>query len=125
MIRGALNDRLQSMVVLEILNGDGRFETIEALLDTGFSGDLTLRADTISRLGLEYADRIPVILGDGQEIEMSVYRGFAQWLGQVRTIDVIAADGQELFGMSLLAGGKITIRARPGGEVLIEEYGED
>ena len=115
MIRGALNDRLQSMVVVEISNGDGRFEPIEALLDTGFSGDLTLRPDTISRLELEYAYRISVILADGQEIDVSVYRGFAQWLGQDRTIHVIAADGQPLLGMSLLAGG----------EVLIEEDSED
>ena len=60
-------------------------------------------------------------LADGQRIEVSLYRGFAQWLGEVRRISVIATDGPPLLGMSLLAGGKITIRAQAGGEVLIEE----
>lgn len=121
MIRGALNDDLEPMVVVEISSGDGRFQTVEALLDTGFSGHLTLPPDAVARLGLEHAERMPMTLADGQRIEVSLYRGFAQWLGEVRRISVIATDGPPLLGMSLLAGGKITIRAQAGGEVLIEE----
>ena len=121
MVRGVLNDRLQSMVVIEISNGDGRFQPVEALLDTGFSGDLTLPTGAIARLGLEHEGETPMILADGQEIDVTVYRAFAQWHGRVRTIHIIAADGQPLLGMTLLAGCKITIRAHAGGEILIEE----
>ena len=121
MIRGVLNDDREPMVVVEISNGDGAFHSIEALLDTGFSGDLTLPPDTVSRLGLEYENRTPLHLAGGQEIESAVHLGFVKWLGQERKINVLAMEGQPLLGMTLLAGCKITIHARPGGEALIEE----
>ena len=121
MIRGVLNDRLEPMAVVEISNGDGAFQPVDALLDTGFGGDLTLPPDEVERLGLEYENRTPLILEGGKRIDAPVHRGFVKWFGQAREINVIAAEGQPLLGMSLLAGCKIAIRARPGGEALIEE----
>ena len=121
MIRGVLNDDHEPMVVVEISNGDGAFHSIEALLDTGFGGDLTLPPDTVSRLGLEYENQTPLCLANGQEIEAAVHLGFVKWLGRERKVNVLALDGQPLLGMTLLAGCKITIHARPGGEALIEE----
>ena len=124
MIRGVISDRLELIVVVEISNEDGAFESFEAVLDTGFDGDLTLPIDAVERLGLKVINRIPLILAGDQEMEGIVYQGFVKWFGQVREIDVIAAEGQPLLGMSLLAGCKITIYARPGGEALIEEERE-
>ena len=121
MIRGIVNDRLELKVVVEISNEDGTFEAVEAVLDTGFGGDLTLPLDTVERLGLKYSRRVPLILAGDQRLECVVYRGFARWFGRVREIHVIAAEGQPLLGMTLLAGCKITIRVRPGGEALIED----
>ena len=124
MIRGVINDSLELMVVVEISNEDGAFESFEAVLDTGFGGDLTLPHDAVERLGLKFVNRVPLILADDQEMEGIVYQGFVKWFGQVREVDVIAAEGQPLLGMHLLAGCKITIRVRPGGEALIEEERE-
>ena len=119
MIRGVLSDRIEAMVAVEISNGDGAFQSVGALLDTGFGGDLTLPPDAVARLGLKYVYRIPLNLAGGQQIEGAVHEGFVKWFGRTRTIYVIAAEGQPLLGMSLLAGCKITIRVRPGGEALI------
>ena len=124
MTRGVLSDRLETMVVVEISNGDGAFQPVEALLDTGFSESLILPPDEVARPGLKYVNRIPMNLAGGQHIEASVHRGFVKWFGRTKTIYVIAAEGQPLLGMTLLAGCKITIHARPGGEALIEEDGE-
>ena len=121
MIRGVMNDRLEPMVVVEISNGDGQFQPVEALLDTGFSENLTLPPDAVARLGLKYVYRIPLNLAGGQQIEGAVHEGFVKWFGRTRTIHVIAAEGQPLLGMSLLASCKVTIYARLGGEALIEE----
>ena len=124
MIRGALNDNLEPMVVVEISNGDGRFQPVEAILDTGFTEELTLPPDAVALLGLNHVNRTPMTLAGGQRIEASVYDGYVNWFGQVRRVDVLAVDGQPLLGMSLLAGSKITIRAQAGGEVLIEQDSE-
>lgn len=121
MIRGALNDRRQPMVALEISNGDGRFQPVDALLDTGFSGYLTLPADTVAWLGLERIEKTPVVLAGDHQTQVSAHRGYVNWLGRVRRIDVLAMEGQALLGMNLLDGSKITVRVRAGGEVAIEE----
>ena len=123
MIRGSLSERLEPLVVLEISNGDGHYHPVEALLDTGFSEYLTLPPDEVSRLGLKHARYTSMVLADGQEIQASIHMGAVKWFGRAREVEIIAADSPPLLGMSLLAGCKITIRAHPGGELLIEENG--
>ena len=125
MIRGTVNDDLEPMVVLEISNGDGQYQAVEALMDTGFTLDLTLPPDTVARLGLKHVDRIPIFLADDRRIYASLYEGSVRWFGRDRRIHVIAAEGEPLFGMSLIEDCQDTFRARRGGEVLIEEDLED
>ena len=120
MIRGRLNERLEPTVAVEVSNGDGDWQTVEAVLDTGFSGHLTLPQDLIERLGLDYAGRIRMVLADGEDTMAHSYRGFVNWLGQTRRAEIIASEGVPLLGMSLLDGCKITMRVRRGGEALIE-----
>ena len=121
MISGALNDRLEPMVVLEISNGDGHFHPVDALLDTGFSQHLTLPPNAVARLGLKPVNQIPMTLAGDREILAPVHEGLVKWFGKSKKINVIAIEGPSLLGMSLLANCKITIRAHPGGELLIEE----
>ncbi len=121
MIKGVLNDRLEPMVVLEISNGDGRFQPVEALLDTGFTEELTMPPDAVARLGLEHVEQTHMTLADGQRIEASMYKGYVNWFGYAQRIDVHAVDGLPLIGMSLLEGCKFTVSVRAGGEVAIEE----
>ena len=121
MIRGVINDGLELVVVVEISNGDGAVESVEAVLDTGFGGDLTLPPDVVERLGLKFVNRVSLTLAGDQQMDGFVYKGFVKWFGPEREIYVIAAEGQPLLGMHLLAGCKVTIHVRPGGEALIEE----
>ena len=121
MIRGEINERLELMVSVEIADGDGQYHPVEALLDTGFTQDLTLRPDAVARLGLKRVDRVPITLADGQEIRMPVYQGYVKWFGQHRRVEVIAMDEQPLLGMNFLAGSKVTFHTQTGGELLIEE----
>lgn len=125
MIRGRLNERLEPTVAVEVSNGDGVWQTVEAVLDTGFSGHLTLSQDLIESLGLDYDSQIPMVLADGEDTMVHSYDGFVNWFGQTRRAEIIASEGVPLLGMSLLAGCKITMRVRAGGEALIEpDYDE-
>ena len=124
MIRGALNERLELMLSVEIADDDGQHHLVEALLDTGFTQDLTLPPDEIARLGLKHARYASIALADGQEIPTSLYEGSVKWLGQVKEVEVIAMDEQPLLGMNLLAGSTVTFHTQPGGELLIEEIRE-
>ena len=120
MIRGIVNERLEPTVAVEVSNGDGVWQTVEAVLDTGFNGHLTLSHDLIESLGLDYASEIQMVLADGEDTTVYSYQGFVNWFGQTRRAEIIASEGVPLLGMSLLAGCKITMRVRAGGEALIE-----
>ena len=121
MIRGAFNERLQPMVVLEIADGEGRLHPVEALMDTGFTQHLTLPPDEVARLGLEYKEPLPMILANGQRIEAPMYRGLVNWFGEPRRVNVIAVGRLPLLGMPMLENCKTTLLAQPGNEILIEE----
>ena len=120
MIGFNLNERLEPMVAVEVLNRYGDSRTVEALLDTGFSAELTLTGDLIERLGLERLGQTQTVLADGGETTAYTYEAFVNWLGQTRRVEIIAFEGVPLLGMSLLNGCKITMRVRAGGEALIE-----
>ncbi len=121
MIRGRVDARRQARVSLEIRGNDGRIRSIEAVIDTGFSGYLTLPPAVIRRLGLEVDSQTNVILADNVPGRLNVSKGQILWHDRLRTIPFLAARGVPLLGMRLLAGSQLNIQVRPGGEVVIEE----
>ena len=109
------------MVTIDVGNGSGDFQSLDFIVDTGFSDELAMPSDLIQRLGLPYTDRTPVILADAREIQTSIYHGIAFWHGNNRAVRVIEIEGAPLLGMSLLSGSRLTVSARAGGIVRSEE----
>jgi clan AA aspartic protease len=121
MIRGRVTLDLQPLVTIDIEGRDGVFRPFEVILDTGFNGDLMLSSGIIQRLGLTYQRQMPFTLADSQELQASAYDGVVSWHGRRRDAEIIETEGESLLGMSMLLGSKLTVSARIGGEVLIEE----
>ncbi len=92
-----------------------------AVIDTGFDGELTLPEGTIRLLGYPYVGTAGAVLADGSEMQSDFYAGRLLWHGVAREVAVLAAEGAPLVGMDLLAGSRLTIDAAPGGGVLVEE----
>ena len=101
--------------------GDGRSLEIEAVIDTGFDGELTLPSGTIRRLSYPYVGSAGGTLADGSEVQFDYHEGRVLWHGIARPVAVIAAEGQPLIGMALLHGSRLKMDAVAGGEVLVEE----
>ena len=127
-MRGAVaEDGSEPLLPLGLLAGvgDGSREgtslEVEAVIDTGFDGELTLPPETIRRLGYPYAGSAGGTLADGSEIQLDYHEGRVLWQGAVRQIAVIAAEGQPLIGMALLRGSRLSLEALPGGEVIVSE----
>ena len=121
MLRGIVTAELVPTVAIDVGSGSGDFESLSCIVDTGFSGYVTMPHDVIRRLALPYEDRKPVILADERQIEPNVYRGIVFWHGRHREVRVIEIDGAPLLGMSLLLGSELTVSAQPGGPVRIQE----
>ena len=93
---------------------------MDAVIDTGFNGFLTLPTRRIASLTLTYAGSTRAVLGDGQEVSLDLFEATVLWDGQEREAAVLAAEGSALVGMALLSGYRVTLEVKGGGVVTIE-----
>ena len=119
MISGHVNDSLEGIVRLSVLDSGGREHAIEAVVDTGFSGSLTLPSALVLALGLSWRTRASVILANGDQDLCDVYDGSISWNGLTRSILIEEAETEPLLGMALLRGYELRLQAVPGGSLLI------
>jgi clan AA aspartic protease len=97
----------------------GQEQEIEAVIDTGFDGALSLPLADITALGLPWRRRGRALLADGTESVFDIYEATIVWHGIPRRVAVDAADIDPLVGMRLLNGYELTIQAVVGGQVRI------
>lgn len=120
MIRGVVNPRWEATLSIVVKSLNGKKHAIDAVIDTGFSGFLTLPSTTIAMLELSWNASDRVTLGDGSEALFDVYAATITWDGRDRDIDVAESETEPLIGMALLYGYRVQIDAIKGGIVKIE-----
>jgi clan AA aspartic protease len=98
---------------------------IQVVIDTGFTGHLTLPPETVRSLSLPERGFVEVELADGRMATLGVYEARVLWPGRPRRVPVYEADGGPLLGMSLLRGSILTVGVIPSGEVMITERPRD
>jgi clan AA aspartic protease len=97
--------------------------SVEAVVDTGFTGHLTLPSEVVLSLDLLERGFVEVELADGGYTGLDVYEARVLWGDQQLPIPVYETEGEPLVGMSLLRGSRLTVEVAPGGEVVIEDLG--
>ena len=102
MITGVVNANREAIIQLVVTGPSGQQQDTEAIIDTGFTGFLTLPPARVAALGLPWLSRQPGILADGSVDIFDVYVATVMWDGLPRTVEVEAADTEPLVGMSLL-----------------------
>ncbi|MFN6248871.1 clan AA aspartic protease [Microcystis sp.] len=120
MMQGYVNQNYEAMLSLVVRNGD-KLKSITAVIDTGFTGFLSLPIATIRELELSWSYRDRATLGDGSEVLFDIYDGMVIWGGQYREIEINAAETEPLIGMSLLRGYRLQVDTVQGGLVKISE----
>ncbi len=119
MITGVVTAARHAVVRVRIGGRVGRAVEIEALVDTGFNGELTLPLATIEAPELEWLRSGRALLADGSDVRFDSYEATIDWDGAMRPITVDTADTEPLVGMALLDGYEVTIQAVVGGTVTI------
>ena len=120
MIEGAVNAAYEAIVPLRIQGLEGQTRDIKAVVDTGYSGFLTLPATLVDELGLPFAHVRQAFLANDEEVTFEVHKATVLWDGQPREVYTYAADSMPLVGMLLLDGHDLSIQVRDGGRVLIQ-----
>lgn len=119
MITGRVNAHREAVISLSVKGAGGRDREINAVIDTGFDGFLTLPAVLIQELGLAWRRRGRAMLADGSDILVDIYEATVTWDGSPRRIAVDEAGCAPLVGMSLLSGYELSIQVVDGGRVAI------
>ncbi len=119
MIQGVVSRTLVPTVKLVLVGIGAQEIEIEAEVDTGFNGGLSLPLERMRSLGWIYRTEEAVIFADGREDRVDIYRGIVLWQGTPRLVFVMAAEAKPPLGVGLLGGNRLTIDFHPGGQVLI------
>ena len=119
MIRGIYDPSKGVLIPLVIRGSDGADIDANAVLDTGFTGTLTLPHSLAEGLGLKAGPRIDLVLADGSVQSLESYTAEVNWDGHWRPVLASAIGDQVLVGMRLLNGFRLRIDVIPGGVVEI------
>ena len=119
MMSGYVNVNREAIIQVAIVGDSKQLKSVKAIIDTGFTGDLTLPRNVIDELGFPLRGFQRVILGDGSIQYFEMFVGMVIWDGQMKAIEINAAETDSLVGMGLMEDYKLEIEARPNGEVRI------
>jgi clan AA aspartic protease len=120
MIVGQVNADLEITIRFHVRGSAGQAQAVEAILDTGFNGALTLPAGAIATWGLPLRTQSTAILADGSVQTFDVHVAAIHWNGRWQTILIQSIDADPLLGMALIAGHDLNARVIDGGRVEIE-----
>jgi clan AA aspartic protease len=124
MISGVVTDDRRAVIQLTGRGPAGPQQEIEAIIDTGFDGWLSLPFSLGARLGLVWRRRGRALLADGSESVFDIYEATVDWDGEARRIPVDEAETVPLVGMSLLEGYEFTVQVQHGGNVTIRKLSQ-
>ena len=110
-------------MTLSLQGPEGRAREVEAVIDTGYSGFLTLPTALVAELGLPFAYMGQAFLANDTQVEFDVHYVTVLWDGQPRGIEADAIGNTPLVGMLLLDSHDLSIQIRVGGRVVIEAGG--
>ena len=107
------------LLSLEIQDGNGNWQTLTFVLDTGFTGFIAIPERYVRQLILTLDETD--MAASATEQSVTLPSGYARivWFGQQRTVRVLQAGTHPLLGMSLLWNHRITVDAVANGAVTV------
>jgi clan AA aspartic protease len=118
-ITGRVTAHREAVLPLYVGESGDRGRQIDAVVDTGFNGFLTLPASLIRELGLVCRQRGRAMLADGSDSLFDIYETTVVWHGRPKRVAVDEVDCDPLIGMSLLQGCALTVAVVDGGRVVV------
>jgi clan AA aspartic protease len=124
MITGVVNVNGEAIVRIVVGDLGKQRVVVDAIIDTGYTGFLTLPPSTIAELSLPWRGSEEGVLGDGSTQRFDVYSAKVIWDGEFRTIKINESNTNSLMGVGLLYGYEVCIKTINGGMVTIKALSE-
>jgi clan AA aspartic protease len=119
-IHGTVTADYEATIEVLVHGSSGQAHLVQAVIDTGFNGHLTLPPSRISELGLAYHSMALAALADGTRATMRRFEGSVTWDHANREIVVLEAEGQPLLGMAMLRNYRLMLEVVPDGRLTAE-----
>lgn len=119
MSNGTVKSDRTIVIPLSLRDKAGDLVFVDAVMDTGFDGELTLPNRLLDSLQAEELNVLRVELADGSFVRLKSYEVEVEWMEETRNIMVLEADSVPLLGMSLLWNSRVTFDAVDGGAVSV------
>jgi clan AA aspartic protease len=107
MMHGIVNLRREATLALVVGNANRQQQVVDTVIDTGFTGFLSLPTATIAALDLPWSASDIVTLGDGSETLFDLYIATVIWDGEYREIYIAESETEPLLGMTMLYGYRL------------------
>ncbi len=120
MISGTVTRDREVVIQLDVLATNQSAVSVQAVVDTGFNGFLTVPINVLNALEASAAGTRRAELGDGNLVELDVYVVKVKWHNENRDVLSLQTEATPLVGMSLLWGSRVGFDAQSGGAVTIE-----
>jgi clan AA aspartic protease len=120
MIQGVVNPDLEATLLVQVFGPSGQIMEVVGVIDTGYSGALSLPLAVITALALSPLASRRVRLADRSRRVLNTYEADVLWDGQRRTLRVLALEGHPLIGTALLKGYTLEAQFVDGGAVTVE-----
>ena len=122
---GIVNSKGESILRLVVGDHETQRVVVDSVVDTGYTGSLTLPPATIVTLDLKWRGSEDVVLGDGCTQRFDVYSTRIIWNAKFRPIKANEADTDLLVGLGLLYGYQMCIQVKDGGSVKIRSLQDE
>ncbi len=90
---------------------------MEALLDSGFTGAVSLPLRVVEESDLTWSGEHSVTLGDASEVGVDLYEGIVEFAGGRYRCAILCTGDVPTVGMHLMQEARICFEAVPGGTV--------
>jgi clan AA aspartic protease len=124
MITGIVTANREAVIEVDVAGPGGDSRRIRAVIDSGYTGFLTLPARMIAKLCLQFHGYRRGWLADHSEVQFEMFIASVLWQSEFKEVLVAQAEGSPLVGMSLLQGNRLTVDAVNGGSVRIEQLSQ-
>ncbi len=122
MLRGdvrQIGGALYPVCVVHLFGDNGVPARLETVIDTGFSGLMTLPDTTVEQMSLKKIGQARTYLADGIEREYDLYKVDVDWFGESRSIEVLCMGRFPLLGMAMMDGLDLRVRVEDGGAIAL------
>ena len=113
-------ESLSPRVQIVVSGPDGDSLSMEAVLDTGFNGVVSISPRDAETLRLKYLGQDKLVLADGTVRECAIFAGRVLFAGEWRDVPITTTGDVALVGMQLIYGARLTLDVFLDGDIDLE-----